>query len=121
MLNKNSIVVIIPAYNEEESIPFVIKDIPPLVDLIIVVNNNSTDNTNLAAEKAGATVLEENEKTARSIQLPDSYGLGYVCILEKGRKGFWSAYISGDRRGTFIMKRKNILKLAIDLGLNLND
>jgi glycosyltransferase involved in cell wall biosynthesis len=69
MLNSKRIVVIIPAYNEEESIPFVIKDIPTFVDLIIVVNNNSTDNTNLAAEKAGATVLEENEK-----------GYGIACL-----------------------------------------
>lgn len=52
--------VIIPAYNEEESIPKVINDIPKdIVDEIIVVNNNSTDGTSKAAADSGATVLRE--------------------------------------------------------------
>jgi len=63
------IVVIIPAYNEEESIPLVIKDIPKTVDEIIVVSNNSTDNTEDNAKKAGATVLVEHQK-----------GYGYACL-----------------------------------------
>ena len=37
--------VIIPAYNEEDSIPLVVRDIPDFVDEVIVVSNNSTDNT----------------------------------------------------------------------------
>ncbi|WP_405563059.1 glycosyltransferase family 2 protein [Polaribacter sp. Asnod6-C07] len=61
--------VIIPAYNEQDSIGSVIKDIPKIVDEIIVVNNNSTDNTILNAEKAGATVLTETKK-----------GYGYACL-----------------------------------------
>ena len=51
--------VIIPAYNEEQSIGIVVKEIPPIVNEIVVVNNNSTDNTAEAAESAGATVLFE--------------------------------------------------------------
>lgn len=52
--------VIIPAYNEEQSISKVINDIPKnIVDEVIVVNNNSTDNTVNAAQTAGATVLTE--------------------------------------------------------------
>ena len=40
--------VIIPAYNEEESVGKVIKDIPgELVSEIIVVDNNSTDQTGI--------------------------------------------------------------------------
>ncbi len=65
--------VIIPAYNEQDSIGNVIKDIPTIVDEVIVVNNNSTDNTVLNAEKAGATVLTETKK-----------GYGYACL--KGMK-----------------------------------
>lgn len=54
------IYVIIPAYNEEKSIPKVIVDIPKnLVAEIIVCNNNSTDKTGEAALTAGATVLFE--------------------------------------------------------------
>ncbi len=51
---------VIPAYNEEESIAKVIKHIPAgVVNEIIVVNNNSTDNTERLALDAGATVLRE--------------------------------------------------------------
>ena len=52
-----NIKVIIPAYNEAESIALVIADIPKIVNEIIVVDNNSTDNTTEVAKKAGATVL----------------------------------------------------------------
>ncbi|HAO15901.1 MAG TPA: UDP-glucose--dolichyl-phosphate glucosyltransferase [Tenacibaculum sp.] len=61
--------VIIPAYNEQDSIANVIKDIPPIVDEVIVVSNNSTDNTELNAKNAGATVLKESRK-----------GYGYACL-----------------------------------------
>ena len=55
---ENKIVVIIPAYNEENSIAKVIHDLPAkLVTEIIVVDNNSTDNTSNKAKRAGATVL----------------------------------------------------------------
>jgi glycosyltransferase involved in cell wall biosynthesis len=59
MLNQK-IYVIIPAYNEEKSIPKVIEDIPKnLVSEFIVCNNNSKDKTAEVAAKAGATVLFE--------------------------------------------------------------
>jgi glycosyltransferase involved in cell wall biosynthesis len=61
--------VIIPAYNEADSIGLVIHDIPKQVEEIIVVNNNSTDDTEINAQKAGATVLTENNK-----------GYGYACL-----------------------------------------
>ena len=59
---KPIILVIIPAYNEEESIGKVINDIPKdLVKEIVVVNNNSTDNTSSIAQTKGATVLNETK------------------------------------------------------------
>jgi len=69
MISGKRIVVIIPAFNEEESLPKVIEDIPEFVDEIIVVNNASTDSTSEVAEKNGATVLTENEK-----------GYGAACL-----------------------------------------
>ena len=54
--------VIIPAYNEQESIGKVIAEIPEIVSEIIVVSNNSSDDTELVAKSAGATVLRENQK-----------------------------------------------------------
>jgi len=53
------ICVIIPAYNECESIGKVVADIPSDIGVreIIVSNNNSTDDTAAVAEAAGATVV----------------------------------------------------------------
>lgn len=61
--------VIIPAFNEADSIAEVIREIPASVEEIIVINNNSNDDTVANAEKAGATVLTENKK-----------GYGYACL-----------------------------------------
>ena len=61
--------VIIPAFNEQDSIVNVINDIPDIVEEVIVVSNNSTDNTEINARNAGATVLTENKK-----------GYGYACL-----------------------------------------
>ncbi|MDF1517327.1 MAG: glycosyltransferase family 2 protein [Lutibacter sp.] len=64
-----NIKVIIPAYNEEASIGFVVREIPEIVSEIIVISNNSTDKTIEVAKNAGATVLSENRK-----------GYGYACL-----------------------------------------
>lgn len=54
------VVVIIPAFNEADSIARVLAEIPrDLVCEVIVVDNNSTDATAASAAKAGATVLAE--------------------------------------------------------------
>ena len=67
-MNQN-IKVIIPAFNEEASIGLVIAAIPEIVSEVIVINNNSTDQTLEIAKKAGATVLTETQK-----------GYGYACL-----------------------------------------
>jgi len=54
-----NIKVIIPAYNEEQSIGLVIKEIPSIVNEIIVVDNNSSDRTFEVAQESGATVLKQ--------------------------------------------------------------
>ncbi len=61
--------VIIPAFNEAGSIAKVIGDVPKQVSEIIVVSNNSTDETETVAKKAGATVLSEEKR-----------GYGYACL-----------------------------------------
>lgn len=79
----NHIKVIIPAYNEEKAIGNVIKEIPNSVSEIIVISNNSTDNTIQVAKSAGATVLSENRK-----------GYGYACL--KGMEYIASQEIKPD-------------------------
>lgn len=64
-----NIKLIIPAYNEQNAIAQVIAEIPELVNEIIVVDNNSNDETTANAKNAGATVLFEHRK-----------GYGYACL-----------------------------------------
>jgi glycosyltransferase involved in cell wall biosynthesis len=65
-----AIAVIIPAYNEENSIQKVLADIPGnLVSEIIVVNNNSTDSTVEKAREFNVTVLDEPRQ-----------GYGFACL-----------------------------------------
>lgn len=55
--------IIIPAYNEEQSLPKVIHDIPQsLIDEIIVVDNGSSDNTSHVAGDLGCRVISEQRK-----------------------------------------------------------
>lgn len=62
--------VIIPAFDEEKSIPHVLREIPAhIVREVIVVDNASADNTADIAKRAGATVLHEERK-----------GYGYACL-----------------------------------------
>ena len=52
--------VVIPAWNEEEPIGHTVKDFQtPEVDEVLVIDNNSTDNTAKVAKSAGATVVPE--------------------------------------------------------------
>ena len=60
MYKGKRVCVVIPAWNEEEPIGYTVKDfLTPEVDELIVVDNNSTDNTAKIAKAAGATVVPE--------------------------------------------------------------
>ena len=69
MKNTPIIDVIIPAFNEEKSLPKVIAEIPDLVRHIVVANNNSSDRTGEVAALAGARVVFEAQK-----------GYGKACL-----------------------------------------
>ena len=83
--------VIIPAYNEADSIAHVINELPKSVSEVIVVNNNSSDNTVKNAETAGATVITELRK-----------GYGYAClkgleyVASKSKQPDIIVFIDGD-------------------------
>lgn len=62
--------VIIPAYNEEDSLPHVLNDLPrERLHQIIVVDNRSTDRTPEVARENGATVVSERRR-----------GYGRACL-----------------------------------------
>ncbi len=69
-MSKPIVTVIIPAYNEEQSIGKVVEAIPgSIVSHVIVVNNNSSDSTVEVAKQAGAIVLDEPRR-----------GYGWACL-----------------------------------------
>ncbi len=69
-MDNPKVVVLIPAFNEENAVGKVVADIPKhLVDEVVVINNNSTDKTSESAKKEGATVLFEATK-----------GYGNACL-----------------------------------------
>jgi glycosyltransferase involved in cell wall biosynthesis len=70
MHDRPAIAIVIPALNEEASLPLVLRDVPrDLVDEIIVVDNGSHDRTAEVARAAGARVEAEPER-----------GYGSACL-----------------------------------------
>src|SRR3990170_283018 len=76
MQSSKEIIIIIPAYNEENNIPPLIKEIQNKVSGagIFVIDDGSTDRTARVAEKAGALV----------VKLP--FNMGYGAALQTGFK-----------------------------------
>lgn len=65
-----NIAVIIPAYNEENSVGKVVRALPKeLLETIVVVNNNSNDQTSIRAQEAEAVVVDERRQ-----------GYGFACL-----------------------------------------
>jgi len=86
--------VIIPAYNEEDSIGLVIKDIPSkLVSEVIVCNNNSSDNTSEVAQNAGATVVDQPQKGYGSACLK---GMEYIANKPISEQPDVVVFLDGD-------------------------
>jgi len=70
LIENANISVIIPVFNEEESLPKVLHDLPRhLIDEIIVVNNGCTDQTPEIAQKCGCHVVDEPQR-----------GYGQACL-----------------------------------------
>ena len=59
MPSDRPIALIIPARNEAESLPQVLRDIPTLIDRVIVVDNGSSDGSGEVARSLGAEVIRE--------------------------------------------------------------
>ncbi|GAC1510849.1 MAG: glycosyltransferase family 2 protein [Candidatus Dormibacteraceae bacterium] len=63
MISGLKVGVVIPAYNEARSLERILPRIPAdLCDLVVVVNDGSTDDTSAASRKLGATVIDRPER-----------------------------------------------------------
>jgi len=75
------VAVIIPALNEEQSLPLVLGDLPE-VGCVIVVDNGSTDGTAEVARRGGAAVVHEPQRGYGSACLR-----GLAAIRERAGNG----------------------------------
>ena len=71
------VVCVIPAYNEEKNITKVVSSVSPYVDEVIVVNDNSKDQTDLLARKSSAIVITHpiNRGQGAALQTGNEYAL----------------------------------------------
>lgn len=71
-MSLNDVTVAIPAFNEQDALPLVLRDLPE-VGSVIVANNGSTDRTAEVARAAGAIVVDEPRR-----------GYGAACLAALG-------------------------------------
>jgi glycosyltransferase involved in cell wall biosynthesis len=76
-----SVGVVIPALNEAGAIGAVIGEIPDWVDRVVVADNGSTDGTDEAARRAGATVVSEPERGYGAACLAGIAAVGAVDVV----------------------------------------
>jgi glycosyltransferase involved in cell wall biosynthesis len=86
--------VLIPAWNEEESLPLVLRDIPKTwVRNVIVCNNGSTDGTEAAALANGAIVVTQNARGYGNACLA---GISYLNSLPTSERPEIVVFLDGD-------------------------
>lgn len=103
MFRGKKVSVIVPAYNEEETIGAVVADYcgSDLVDEVVVVDNNCRDRTAVIARDAGARVVAESSP-------------GYGCALQAGMRASEGDYmVLTEADGSF--KGNDLIKLLVYL------
>jgi glycosyltransferase involved in cell wall biosynthesis len=86
--------VLIPAWNEEGSLPLVIKDIPKdWVRNIVVCDNGSTDRTAEVSREGGAIVVTQNERGYGNACLA---GISYLKSLPSSEQPEIVVFLDGD-------------------------
>jgi glycosyltransferase involved in cell wall biosynthesis len=89
-----------PCLNEEEGVPLVMSDMPEFVDEVIVVDNNSTDDTARIARELGATVVFEGKQ---------GYGAAYKAGFRAARG---EVIVTMDGDGTY---PRNFIPVLLDV------
>lgn len=93
-ISPHTIIVLIPAFNEEGSVKDVISRVPATVcgrlTKVLVINDGSTDNTSAIARSAGAAVMEMPKNSGQGAALQ----AGYLFALQNGTR--FVAVVDGD-------------------------
>lgn len=73
------LIAIIPSYNEEKNIRFVVERVKKYVDKVVVIDDGSMDMTSVEAERGGAMVYknEENLGKADAMKVGFSYAINF--------------------------------------------
>ncbi|MBP6825863.1 MAG: glycosyltransferase family 2 protein [Saprospiraceae bacterium] len=94
MKEKPTIDVLIPAWNEEKALPFVLKAIPKVwVRQVIVCDNGSTDRTAEVAKMNGAVVISQPERGYGNACLA---GMRYLQSLPASKQPEIVVFLDGD-------------------------
>jgi len=107
MLFNKKISLVIPAHNEEGGLAHLLPDVPPYVDEVVVVDNNSTDNTGEVARGFGYRVVEEKKQ-------------GYGIALKSGfQAAEGDIIITMDADGTCLFEHyPRLIKHMVDNGVD---
>lgn len=92
MFQNKRVSVVMPAYNERDGISETVKGFRehPFVDEVIVADNNSTDNTPILAEKAGAKVVyEKRQGYGFACQTALAHATGDLIVLTESDNSFY--------------------------------
>lgn len=112
MIKNTTVTLVIPCKNEADSLPRLLAHVPKIVDEVIIVDNNSSDNTAVVAKKLGARVIHEKRIDNRGI----GYGYAHQAGIQHA-KGKIIVTMDGD--GTYPMEEisravKYLLKNDLD-------
>jgi len=116
MLLDKTIAVVVPAYNEEKQIKHVLETMPDFVDRIVIINDNSSDNTEqiVTAYINKERTNNNNNKTIKKVNnivQPSKYNHADIIlqkIIEKeGKKFIPSKVINGDNENEKIILINN--------------
>ncbi len=76
MYKRKTISVVIPCFNEEEGLRYLLPKMPRFVDEVLIIDNGSTDDTADIAREMGARVVEERKR---------GYGSAYKCGFQHAK------------------------------------